>query len=142
MLLTTAHTLDQHVNMSAEQMYDKAQIDGIAGRWTDKETAARAVREEIEEWIKGSGNADRLAQWKRKQSMNKNGYDAKRDNLTFEWELRGEGSLGQVWRKNGDRAGEAASNKVRISLRYVPKSADPPHKPSNYVVYTSFPLPQ
>ncbi|MEV6669775.1 polymorphic toxin-type HINT domain-containing protein [Streptomyces sp. NPDC051162] len=137
-----AHTLGEHVRPSDAAMYDKAQIDGIAGKWTDQATAARAVDQGFQQWVKDPRNADRLATWKRKQSMNKGGFNAKTDTLAFEWELRDEGSLGRVWRANGDRAGEPASNKVRIVLRYVPKSANPPHKPSNFVVFTSYPLPK
>lgn len=137
-----AHTLSEHVRPTPAAMYDKAQVDGIAGRWTDEATAARAVKKAFDQWLKEPGHADRLATWQRKQSMNKGGFDAKRDTLAFDWELRDEGSLGRVWRKNGDRAGEAAGNKVRVVLRYVPKKADPPHNPSKFVVFTSYPLPE
>ncbi|WP_328358761.1 ricin-type beta-trefoil lectin domain protein [Streptomyces sp. NBC_00445] len=137
-----AHTLEQHVRPDAAAMHAKAQKDGIAGKWTDEATAARAVKKAFDQWVKDPRNADRLATWKRKQSMNKRPFDAKRDTLPFDWELRDEGSLGHVWRKNGSQAGEAAGNKVRVVLKYVPKTASPPHKPSMFVVFTSYPLPK
>ncbi|MFH8420937.1 ricin-type beta-trefoil lectin domain protein [Streptomyces sp. NPDC018038] len=138
-----AHTLGVHVRASDDAMRAKAQADGIAGKWTDEATAASAVKQAIEEWIKHGDNAKTFENWQRKQSQNKNGFVAERDCLSFEWTLKNEGSLGTVWRRGGAEAGEAAGNSVRVVLRYVPKKAEPrPHNPSKYVVFTSFPLPK
>ncbi|MFI6448045.1 RICIN domain-containing protein [Kitasatospora sp. NPDC050543] len=143
--LLGAHTLGTHVDMTNAQMQAKAEIDGIAGRWTDKATAASAVSKAMEEWIKEPGNAQRLADWKIKQSkkVGKNlPFVAKDDCLPIEWELRSEGSLGQVWRKGGDKdAPEAASNTVKIMLRYAPKVKGEGQHMDKYVVFTSYPLP-
>ena len=48
-----------------------------------------------------------------------------------------------MFKKGGPRAGEESGKSVRIVLRYVAKK-DPvqPHKPTNFVVYTSYPLPK
>ncbi|WP_411111870.1 ricin-type beta-trefoil lectin domain protein [Streptomyces sp. c-19] len=137
-----AHTLGTHVRQSDDLMRAKAEVDGIAGKWTDEATAAAAVKQAIEEWVKHGSNATTLQNWMRKQSQNKGGFDAKRDCLSFDWVLKDKGSLGTVWRKGGDRAGEAAGNSIKVVLRYVPKNATPrPHNPSKYVVFTSYPLP-
>ncbi|WP_323377303.1 RNase A-like domain-containing protein [Streptomyces sp. RB17] len=59
--------------------------------------------------------------------------------MPIEWDLRnGPASLGRVFTRGGPRAGEAAGTKVRILLKYVGKQ----HKPTKFVVYTSFPLPK
>jgi hypothetical protein len=61
-----------------------------------------------------------------------------------DWEVRSETDvLGKVFKKGGPRAGEESGKSVRIVLRYVAKK-DPvqPHKPANFVVYTSCPLPK
>ncbi|MGN9789731.1 RICIN domain-containing protein [Streptomyces sp. OZ13] len=138
-----AHTLEQHVNKTDAQMMEKARKaqGGVAGRWTDEATAARAVDEAMQQWIREPRNAERLDAWVKKeaQKQGKPGYifDAKRDALPIEWTLRNEGSLGTVFKVGGPAAGEAASNKVRILLKYVGKQ----HKPSKYVVFTAYPLP-
>lgn len=140
-----AHTLSQHVNKTAAEMWDKAQIAGVAGRWTNEATAASAVKQAIEEWVKHGDNAQKLADWMTKEAQRigkKKPYVAKDHNLPFDWELKGKGSLGQVWFKNGDRAGEAASNSVRVVLRYAPKVKGEGQHTGKYVVYTSFPLPK
>jgi hypothetical protein len=64
-------------------------------------------------------------------------FNATTDALPIEWTLRNEGSLETVFKVGGPAAGEAASNKVRILLKYVGKQ----HKPSRYVVFTAYPLP-
>lgn len=137
-----AHTLGTHVRASDEVLRAKAEVDGIAGKWTDEATAAAAVKQAIEEWVKHGTNATTLAKWKTKQSQNKGLFVAERDCLSFDWTLKDKGSLGTVWRKGGDEAGEEASNTIRVVLKYIHKDTKPvPHKPTMYVVFTSYPLP-
>ncbi|MEU7027115.1 ricin-type beta-trefoil lectin domain protein [Streptomyces sp. NPDC046275] len=141
--LLEAHTLREHVDKSNAGMQLKADTSrgGIAGRWTSKDKAAAAVKQAIEEWIKQPGNAQKMADWRNKQAKNKQVFYAERDCLLIQWQLRNEGSLGQVWRKGGSaNSPEAAGNTVRILLRYVPKSEG--KHPERYVVFTSYPLPQ
>ncbi|MFF5962946.1 ricin-type beta-trefoil lectin domain protein [Streptomyces collinus] len=137
-----AHTLGQHVNKNDLEMMQKAEKTrgGVATRWTDQATAARAVDQAIQEWIKQPGNAKKLDDWlqreAKKQSRPGYVFVADRDALPIQWTLRNEGSLGTVFKVGGPAAGEPAGNTVRILLKYVGKS----HKPSKYVVFTSFPL--
>ncbi|MFI9582800.1 RNase A-like domain-containing protein [Streptomyces sp. NPDC052236] len=137
-----AHTLDQHVVKSDAQMMEKAQKaqGGVATRWTDEATAVRAVDEAFQQWIQQPGNAKSLDDWKQKETQKQAKpqyvFFAKTDALPLEWTLRGEGSLRTAFKVGGPAAGEAASNKVRILLKYVGKS----HKPSKFVVFTAHPL--
>ncbi|WP_416983075.1 ricin-type beta-trefoil lectin domain protein [Streptomyces sp. T028] len=145
-----AHTKEKHIDVSDSDAWNRAQTEpgGTVGKWKDEATAARVVDEAFRQWEKNGDNAQKLADWKIKEAkkQGKPGYifDAKRDTLTFDWEVRGEkDALGTVFTKNGPRAGEESSKTVRIVLRYVAKK-DPvqPHKPTNFVVYTSYPLPK
>ena len=92
--------------------------------------------EAFQQWRERPSNAKRLDDWMKREAQKKAkpGYVfyAKTDALPFEWILRNEASLGTVFKVGGPAAGEAASNKVRILLKYVGKS----HKPSKFVVYT------
>ncbi|WP_347232286.1 RICIN domain-containing protein [Streptomyces sp. Root66D1] len=142
-----AHTLKDHVNKNNAEMQAKADgsVGGVAGRWTSKEKAESAVQQAMEEWMKRPGNAQRLVDWRNKQAnkLGKGGrFDPRTDLLPIEWQLRNEGSLGQVWRKGGDKdAPEAASNSVQIMLRFAPKVPNQGQHTLKYVVYTSYPLP-
>nr|WP_240204448.1 ricin-type beta-trefoil lectin domain protein [Streptomyces actuosus] len=136
-----AHTLREHVRKTDEEMVRKA-LDtpgGVATRWADEATAARAVDQAMKEWIKNPKNAQKLEDWKVRQAQRigkKIGFDPNRDLLPVTWTLKDEGSLGTKWVKDGDRARTSpAGNKVVIKLKYVGKM----HKPTKYVVYTSFP---
>ncbi|WP_344557952.1 RNase A-like domain-containing protein, partial [Streptomyces atrovirens] len=136
-----AHTLRDHVNKTDAQMKQKAldSVRGIATRWLDEATAARAVDKAMRQWIAQPRNADKLETWKNKQAQRIGkgiGFDPRKDLLTFTWTLGDEGSLGFKWVRNGDDAVKsAAGNKVSISLKYVGKQ----HKPTKYVVYTAYP---
>lgn len=142
-----AHTIDKHVNVSDAQAWDRAQEVGLVGKWRDQATAARAVDEAMRQWEMHGDNAKRLGDWKEREArkQGKTGYRfvCEKDCLTFEWELRNEPNpLGTVFKEGGPRTGEASGKKVRIVLRYVKKKDAQPHKPTNFVVYTSFPLPE
>ncbi|MFF3432027.1 ricin-type beta-trefoil lectin domain protein [Streptomyces sp. NPDC002602] len=145
-----AHTVGTHVNLDDAAMQAKAEIDGIAGRWTSKEVAAKAVQDAMEQWLKTPGNAQKLADWKIKEARKLGDnpgrpFMAKSDALTIKWTLKDEGSLGQVWHRGGTAgAPEAASNEIQILLRYVPKppkGSGLPQHPDKFVVFTSYPLP-
>ncbi|MEU6093245.1 RICIN domain-containing protein [Streptomyces sp. NPDC047079] len=127
-----AHTLGAHVNRTDAQMAQDAIKKGIATRWNDQATAAQAVDEAFQAWIKKPSNVKRLESWKDQQSRKKF-FDPSNDLLQVEWTLRDRGSLGRRWIKDGPQ-GQATGNKVIIQLRYAGK-----HKPSKFVVYTSFP---
>ncbi|WP_452831553.1 ricin-type beta-trefoil lectin domain protein [Streptomyces litmocidini] len=145
--LLEAHTLRDHVNKTNAQMQAKADgsVGGVAGRWTSEGKAASAVKQAMEEWIKQPGNAQKLTAWANKQAqkLGKNGrFDPRTDLLPIRWQLRNEGSLGQVWRKGGDKdAPEAAGNSVQIMLRFAPKVPGQGQHAQKYVVYTAYPLP-
>ena len=137
-----AHTIGEHVSAAARAgAWDRAQSIGTVGIWKDQATAERAVAKALDEWQMVPGNAEKLTKWKGKegQKQAKPGYvfDCGRDCLPIVWQVRSEGSLGTVFTRGGARAGEAAGNEVRIMLRYVKG-----HKPTKFVVYTSFPLPK
>ncbi|TWF85773.1 ricin-type beta-trefoil lectin domain protein [Streptomyces capillispiralis] len=135
-----AHTLRDHVNKTDAQMREKALAStrGIATRWLDEATAARAVDKAMREWIAQPRNAAKLETWRNKQAQRIGkgiGFDPRKDLLTFTWTLGDEGSLGFKWVRSGDDAAKsAAGNTVSISLKYVGKQ----HKPSKYVVYTAY----
>ncbi|MFJ5263848.1 RICIN domain-containing protein [Streptomyces sp. NPDC088387] len=139
-----AHTISDHVSAAARAgAWDKAQSSrgGLVGIWQDQATAERAVAKALQEWEMAPGNAQRLTKWKttEAQKQGKSGYSfvAERDCLKIKWQVRSEGSLGTVYTRGGARAGEAAGNEVQIVLRYVKN-----HKPTKFVVYTSYPLPK
>jgi hypothetical protein len=139
-----AHTLADHVRKSDAAMYDKAQIDGVAGKWPSETAAAAAVKQAMDEWVKHGDNAQKLADWKVKEAQRIGKgtlYDPKKHNLTLEWTLSGSGSLGRVWFRGGERAGEAAGRTVRVVLKYMPKVKGEGQHADKYVIYTSFPLP-
>ncbi|WP_240138757.1 polymorphic toxin-type HINT domain-containing protein [Streptomyces sp. MUM 178J] len=136
--ISGAHTLTDHVRKSDRQMAEKAETakNGIATRWTDQATAARAVDEAMKQWIKQPGNAAKLDKWRidEAQRIGKGiGFVPDKHLRTIRWTLSDETSLGQKWVRNGPQK-VAAGNTVIIKLKYVGKS----HKPSKYVVYTAY----
>ncbi|MFD6387063.1 RICIN domain-containing protein [Streptomyces nigra] len=136
-----AHTIEKHVTPSASAAWNRAQNESTTvGLWANQATAERVVEKALQEWAQVPANMQKLTKWKGKegQKQAKPGYifDAKRDAYVIEWEVRSEAaSIGTVFKPGGPRAGEAAGKKVRIVLRYVKG-----HKPTKYVVYTSFPI--
>lgn len=137
-----AHTKAKHIDGDATAAYNKAQTEGIVTKWADETTAVSAVDDAFREWMQQPGNATKLEAWKireaKKQSKPGYFFVAKDDTLPFKWTLKDRGSLGTIFTSGGSRTGEAASNTVQIVLRYVGKS----HKPSKFVVFTSYPLPK
>ncbi|MEV5942303.1 ricin-type beta-trefoil lectin domain protein [Streptomyces sp. NPDC051994] len=127
-----AHTLDDHVKPDDAQMARDAIKKGLATRWNDEATAAQSVDAAFKEWIKKASNAKRLQTWIDQQARKKY-FDPSQDLLEIQWTLRDKGSLGLRWVKDGPQ-GEAVGNSVVIQLKYAGK-----HKPSRYVVYTSYP---
>ncbi|MER5969073.1 hypothetical protein ABT112_04890 [Streptomyces sp. NPDC002055] len=75
------------------------------------------------------------------------GFDPNRDLFPIEWELRGEGSLGKIWRKGAAGPVDAGS-KVSIRIKAVRGKGnshggdEATGVPDNFVIYTAFPLPQ
>jgi hypothetical protein len=132
-----AHTLEEHVDLTDAQAYERAQTKGKVTKWNDGATAARAVDEALRQWEMQGNNAKVLADWKIKQAQKRGkgiGFDPRRDLLSIRWTLKGEGSLGRMWVKGGSREGEAVDNVVLIQLKYVKD-----HKPKKWVVYTAYP---
>ncbi|MEU8472163.1 RICIN domain-containing protein [Streptomyces sp. NPDC029006] len=127
-----AHTLRDHVNPPDGDMPAEAAKKGRATKWNDQDTAVKSTQAAFENWMKKKSNVKRLEKWLSDQSHKKS-FDPRDDLLQIEWELRDQGSLGRVWIKDGPQ-GVPTGNKVVIQLKYAPK-----HKPSRYVVYTSFP---
>ncbi|MGC4987267.1 polymorphic toxin-type HINT domain-containing protein, partial [Streptomyces sp. DT193] len=127
-----AHTLDEHVKPSDPDMAAAAKTKGRASRWNDEATAVRSVQDAFDAWIKKPSNVKRLDRWLKEQSQN-TAFDPRHDLLDFRWQLRNQGSLGRVWVKDGVQGGRTG-NTVAIYLKYAGK-----HKPSRYVVYTSYP---
>ncbi|MYX98176.1 virulence factor, partial [Streptomyces sp. SID486] len=127
-----AHTLKDHVNPTDQEMQAEAVKKGRATKWTDQDTAVKSVQAAFDNWIRKKSNRTRLDKWLAQQSHNPS-FDPRFDLLEFRWELRGQGSLGRVWIKNGPQ-GVATGNEVVVQLRYAGK-----HKPTRYVVYTSYP---
>ncbi|MET8097910.1 RICIN domain-containing protein [Streptomyces sp. NPDC005236] len=127
-----AHTLEHHVRPGDTDMANAAKAKGRASRWNDEATAVRSVQAAFDAWIKKPKNVQRLDSWLTEQSRNP-AFDPRHDLLGFEWQLRNEGSLGRVWVKDGVQ-GERTGNRVVVQLKYAGK-----HKPSRYVVYTSYP---
>ncbi|MYT63025.1 MULTISPECIES: LamG-like jellyroll fold domain-containing protein [unclassified Streptomyces] len=130
-----AHTLTDHV-ISDGAAWDRAQTKGKATNWKDQATAARAVSEAFAQWAQAPGNAAVLSKWVSKQAQKRGkgiAFNPTVDLKPIRWELRGEGSLGKVFTKDGPRAGTATGSTVVIQLKYVKDH------PKKYVVYTSYP---
>ncbi|MFF8770860.1 polymorphic toxin-type HINT domain-containing protein [Kitasatospora sp. NPDC015120] len=133
-----AHTLDQHVGLSAQKIEKKIDEDGIASVWNDQATASRAVAEAFQQWLdRSSQNANKLARWISEQSQ-KRFFDPTRDLFPIDWELRGEGSLGTAYTRVANTTqGIATGNKVIIRLKYTRKHDKDPQR--NFVVYSAYP---
>ncbi|MFG2474717.1 polymorphic toxin-type HINT domain-containing protein [Streptomyces fagopyri] len=127
-----AHTLREHVEPDDNMMAAEAIKKGTATRWNDEATAAKSVQAAFDAWIKKPSNVKRLDKWVKEQAHNP-AFDPRHDLLDFKWQLRDQGSLGRVWVKDGVQ-GERTGNTVLVHLKYAGK-----HKPSKYVVYTSYP---
>ncbi|MFE7778998.1 ricin-type beta-trefoil lectin domain protein [Streptomyces sp. NPDC057445] len=142
-----AHTITQHVDIRGQRLLDKIDKDGIATVWNDQATAMRATNEAFQQWLKRSPkNGEKLAKWitaQRKKPSNV-GFDPDRDLFPIDWELRGEGSLGKIWRKGATAPADAGS-KVHIRIKAV-RGKGNTHPgdetagvPKNFVIYTAFP---
>ncbi|MEU9802553.1 ricin-type beta-trefoil lectin domain protein [Streptomyces sp. NPDC051000] len=141
-----AHTVREHI-LNREQALAKAERDGIATAWNDADTAARCVNEAFTQWLARSPkNGQKLSKWitdQRKKPANEI-FDPRYDLFPIEWELRGEGSLGKVWRQ-GSQTPVDAGNKVVINIKAVrgkgnSHPGDPTQGvPNNFVVYTAYP---
>ncbi|MGW1966367.1 ricin-type beta-trefoil lectin domain protein [Streptomyces sp. NPDC001935] len=127
-----AHTLREHVRPGDNAMADAAETKGRASRWNDEATAVTSVQAAFDAWIKKPSNVKRLDKWLNEQSHNP-AFDPRHDLLDIRWQLRGQGSLGRVWVRDGVQ-GARTGDTVVIQLKYAGK-----HKPSRFVVYTSFP---
>ncbi|MGV9567088.1 ricin-type beta-trefoil lectin domain protein [Streptomyces sp. NPDC003480] len=127
-----AHTLREHVRPDDRAMEAEAVKKGRATRWNDEETAVKSVQAAFDAWMKKPSNVKRLEKWLKEQSHNP-AFDPRHDLLEIRWQLRDQQSLGRVWVKDGVQ-GDRTGNTVVIQLKYAGK-----HKPSRYVVYTSFP---
>ncbi|MEU8616356.1 ricin-type beta-trefoil lectin domain protein [Streptomyces sp. NPDC048623] len=141
-----AHTLGAHV-LTEEQAKEKALKDGIATVWNDEDTAVRCVNEAFQQWLARSPkNGKKLTDWITAQRKKPSSeiFDPRYDLFTFEWELRGEGSLGKVWHA-GAQTPVNAGNKVVINIKAVrgkgnAHPGDPvTNVPNNFVIYTAYP---
>ncbi|MFJ3794235.1 polymorphic toxin-type HINT domain-containing protein [Kitasatospora sp. NPDC090091] len=132
--LENAHTLSDHVGLSARQIEDKIAKNGIATVWTDKATAAQSVSDTFKQWLARSPkNAAKLEKWISDQSK-KRFFDPDVDLFPIDWELRDAGSLGTVYTKaDGKIVSTPTGSKVVIRLKYVKNHTD------KFVVYTSYP---
>ncbi|MFJ8947914.1 polymorphic toxin-type HINT domain-containing protein [Streptomyces sp. NPDC102395] len=140
-----AHTISEHVDLTPAQARAKAQRDGIATVWNDQDTAMRAVNDAFQQWVARSPkNARKLQDFITAQRNKPRSelFDPRFDLFTIEWELRGEGSLGKIWR-SGASAPVNAGNKVVINIKAVRRAThdgDPTNNiPENFVVYTAYP---
>lgn len=126
-----AHTLRDHVipDAAAQLRADKY---GIATKWRDQETAARAIDKAFQQWVTRGSNAKTLANWMTKQAQRGGAFDPTIDLKEIRWQVRDEGQLGTVFRRDGS-GGVPTGNTVVIQLKYVKTHAQ------KFVVYTSYP---
>ncbi|MFF5424868.1 MULTISPECIES: ricin-type beta-trefoil lectin domain protein [unclassified Streptomyces] len=139
-----AHTLGEHV-LNERQAWDKAAKDGIATVWNDQDTAVRCINEAFQQWVQRSPkNLAKLTKWINDQRKLPKSqiFDPRHDLFPIEWELRGEGSLGKIYR-DGATAPVAAGNRVVINIKAVRGSShagdDAAKVPNNFVIYTAYP---
>ncbi|MFE7581011.1 RICIN domain-containing protein [Streptomyces gardneri] len=139
-----AHTLRDHV-LDARGAWAKAARDGIATVWNDQDTAVRCINEAFQQWVQRSPkNLAKLTKWINEQRSlpRTQSFDPRYDLFPIEWQLRGEGSLGQVYR-HGATAPVAAGNTVVIRIKAVRRSShdgDPDlNVPNNFVIFTAYP---
>ncbi|MET8703498.1 RNase A-like domain-containing protein [Kitasatospora sp. NPDC004723] len=133
-----AHTLNDHVGLSAQKIEEKIDKSGIASVRNDQATASRPVAEAFRQWLDRSPkNATKLARWVSEQ-LQKRSFDPTVDLFPIDWELRGEGPFGTpCTRVAGTTQGIATGNKVMIGLKYARKHGKDPSR--NFVVYTAYP---
>ncbi|WP_327695785.1 ricin-type beta-trefoil lectin domain protein [Streptomyces sp. NBC_00459] len=140
-----AHTLTDHVTISGQRLTDKIAKDGVVSVWNDQATAMRATNEAFQQWLKRSPkNGEKLAKWITAQRKKPKGtiFDPRFDLFPIDWTLRGEGSLGKVYR-SGAAAPTDAGNEVVIRIKAVRGKAHPGDEatgvPDNFVIFTSYP---
>ncbi|MFE7552963.1 polymorphic toxin-type HINT domain-containing protein, partial [Streptomyces gardneri] len=139
-----AHTLRDHV-LDERRAWAKAAEDGIASVWNDQDTAVRCINEAFQQWVQRSPkNLAKLTKWINEQRSlpRTQSFDPRYDLFPIEWQLRGEGSLGQIYRR-GATAPEAAGNTVVIRIKAVRRTShdgDPDlNVPNNFVIFTAYP---
>lgn len=139
-----AHTLSEHV-LDDQAARAKAERDGIATVWNDQDTAVRCINEAFQQWLQRSPkNGKKLTDWitAQRKKPKSDIFDPRYDLFPIEWELRGEGSLGKIWRK-GATTPDNAGNKVSINIKAVRGKAHPgdpdANVPNNFVIYTAYP---
>ncbi|WTB13927.1 RICIN domain-containing protein [Streptomyces sp. NBC_00829] len=142
-----AHTITEHVNISGQRLQDKIARDGVVSVWNDEATAMRATNEAFQQWLKRSPkNGEKLAKWITAQRKKPKGeiFDPRFDLFPIDWTLRGEGSLGKVYR-SGAAAPTDAGNEVIIRIKAV-RGKGNTHPgdeatgvPDNFAIFTSYP---
>ncbi|MGW0585594.1 RNase A-like domain-containing protein, partial [Streptomyces sp. NPDC002920] len=110
----------------------RAEDLGIATKWTNQETASRAINKAFQQWVAGGGRSTTLANWMTKQAQRRGAFDPSIDLKEIRWQVRDEGQLGTVFRRGGT-GGVATGNTVVIQLKYVK------NHPQKFVVYTAYP---
>ncbi len=140
-----AHTITDHVTISGQRLTDKIAKDGVVSVWNDQATAMRATNEAFQQWLKRSPkNGEKLAKWITAQRKKPKGtiFDPRFDLFPIDWTLRGEGSLGKVYR-SGAAAPTDAGSEVVIRIKAVRGKAHPGDEatgvPNNFVIFTSYP---
>ncbi|MEV4432363.1 polymorphic toxin-type HINT domain-containing protein [Streptomyces sp. NPDC049585] len=121
-----AHTLKDHVRITNDQMRAKAARDGIATRWTDADTAQKAVDHvltdpDIKEFI-----SKRMAKWEEGRTLELPSR--------FYKDLP---SLGTYLKRDGSAG--ATGNKVRVVLMRAKKDPSGKKVPGGFYVYTAYP---
>ena len=139
-----AHTLSEHV-LDDQAARAKAERDGIATVWNDQDTAVRCINGAFQQWLQRSPkNGKKLTDWitAQRKKPKSDIFGPRYDLFPIEWELRGEGSLGKIWRK-GATTPDNAGNKVSINIKAVRGKAHPgdpdANVPNNFVIYTAYP---
>ncbi|WP_406399531.1 ricin-type beta-trefoil lectin domain protein [Streptomyces sp. NBC_00879] len=142
-----AHTITDHVNISGQRLQDKLARDGVVSVWNDQATAMRATNEAFQQWLRRSPkNGEKLAKWITAQRKKPKGqiFDPRVDLFPINWTLRGEGSLGKVYR-SGAAAPTDAGSEVIIRIKAV-RGKGNTHPgdeatgvPDNFVIFTSYP---
>ncbi|MDT5042907.1 MAG: hypothetical protein QOE51_3892, partial [Actinoplanes sp.] len=130
-----AHTLADHVRISPADAISKAAVESAKqGRdvptcvWASQDLAQQAVDQTIANAVKK--NPKFFTNW-----FAKIGKGQASDTLTLTGKLGSDGSsLGKVYRRDGSNT--AASNSYTVVLKRLKD-----HKPSGFIVYTSYPNP-
>ncbi|MEU3771633.1 polymorphic toxin-type HINT domain-containing protein [Streptomyces sp. NPDC032472] len=139
-----AHTMSDHVGLDRAKILEKLKKSADVTEWTDEATAVSSVRQAFDEWSQVPGNQDKLLAWLKAQQK-KTSFDPRTDLFQIQWELRGQGSLGKVWRSgppdaqgNPTIVSTPVGNTVIIQIKQVKKKVDGKHQ-DGYVVYTTYP---